>query len=238
MIPGRTRRERRDRESGLIFGWRLPLGSNVWLLASIAIVGVLAVGLATTVRVHIGGTMRLPERRASLVLVPSNSPDWQSLRRQALEAGPFPARIELANEAAVHRILREAQTKLPPATVYEPAWREIPVTLGDREIPAMMLPPLPAPEIPPAGPPAPPPPPGVVALQGGASVTPVGAPPAGLLRSQRWLLGYDGNGRVNRVIDLSPAGERPRPSAEAWLLGATVGGGQREGGWLAVEMAP
>src|SRR5690606_12553808 len=113
--------------------------------------GVVATGLAATVRVRIGEGTRPIERRASMVIVPS-SPEWRSLEMKALEAGPFPARSDLSRDPAFVGARAVALRALtPPGVVYKPVWRDVAVQTVTEERPVdVMLPPLPVAELRPA----------------------------------------------------------------------------------------
>ena len=94
----------RDRQSGLVFQWRLPVASHLGFFAAVGLVGLLSVGLAAVVRVRVTGPPRLPERRGSLILVPQGK-EWRALEMLALEAGPMPRGQDLALEPAVRAII-------------------------------------------------------------------------------------------------------------------------------------
>ena len=98
----RTKRALRDRECGLIFSWRLPVGDHFRLGAAILTVALLATGLAASVRVRIDEGARPIERRASMVVIPS-APEWRALEMRALESGPFPSRTDLARDPGEQR---------------------------------------------------------------------------------------------------------------------------------------
>jgi hypothetical protein len=62
-------------------------------------------------------------------------------------------------------------------------------------------------------------------------------PPASLARGNRYLLGYDANGRVTRVTTLFSAAPAADDEVEQWLRQVTIEDGDKKGGWTAVEIA-
>ena len=116
MFGLRTKRTVRDRKSGLVFQWRLPMASHFSFLAAIGVVGLISAGLAAAVRVRVGGPPRQPERRGSLILVPQGD-EWQALQMMAQEAGPMPRRENPANDPAVLAMISdELAAASPPGT--------------------------------------------------------------------------------------------------------------------------
>jgi len=244
MFNLRHKRTTRDRESGLVFQWRLPVGNTVRFLLALGIVGGVTAGLAASVRVRVGSVSRQPERRGTMILVPQGK-EWQALEIMALEAGPMPRRSDPAGDEAVQGLIDQSMAKArPPGYLYEPELRpvnvEIPVAaVKDVKASPGVLPPLPVPEPPSQNPPLPDPArPVVLSSEGVRAVAPAAVPPASLSRGNRYLLGYDANGRVTRVTTLfsaEPAADDE--SVEQWLRQVTVEGGEKAGGWTAVEIA-
>lgn len=235
----RTKRALRDRECGLIFSWRLPVGDHFRLGAAILTVALLATGLAASVRVRIGEGARPIERRASMVVIPS-APEWRALEMRALEAGPFPSRTDLARDPGFV-VARSAALKagMPSGVVYQPAWREVPIRprVEGGEV-SVMLPPLPPVESRPAAEPA-----GVlsssVAVIGGDARIESSDPPPPVTGRSRHLVFHLPDGRITGLVDLNAAaGAPPGGDLAGWWRRARVVGGAKEGGWIAVEVLP
>jgi hypothetical protein len=247
MFGLRSKRTTRDRRIGLVFQWRLPVSSRMTFLSAIALVALLSAGLAATVRVRVGGGgARHPERRGSLVIVPQGD-DWQFLRILALEAGPFPAREDPSRDPAVVALVRESMAAADiPGYRYQPVFQHIPVAepaspslIAGQTVP-VDLPPLPEPEAPPADAlPRTALKPVVLAADGLRALPPAAPPPAGVVQGNRYLLGYDPAGRVLRVITISGSQEAAADTAavESWLRQIAIEGGEKSGGWAAVEIS-
>jgi hypothetical protein len=243
MFNLRHKRTTRDRQSGLVFQWRLPVGNTVGFLLALGIVGLVTAGLAASVRVRVGNVSRQPERRGTMILVPQGK-EWQALEMLALEAGPMPRRADPEGDPAVKSLMDQSMAKArQPGYRYEPELRpvnvEIPMAaVKDEKVSPGVLPPLPVPEPPSQNPPLPDPARPVVLSSGGVhAVVPATVPPVPLARGNRYLLGYDANGRVTRVTTLfsaEPAADDD--SVEQWLRQVTIEGGDKGGGWTAVEI--
>jgi hypothetical protein len=246
MFNLRHKRTSRDRQSGLVFQWRLPVGSHIGFISAVGLVGLLSVGLAAVVRVRVAGPPRLPERRGSLILVPQGK-EWRTLEMLALEAGPMPRGQELALDPAVRSLVeRGISDATPPGYAYQPQLRPVAVEFPGPDASAKpasaampgVLPPLPPPSEPAPKPPLPDPPRPLVLSQGGIrTIAPALPAPAGLVRGNRYVLGYDAAGRVVRVTPLFPADPAADDSAELWLRQVTIEGGAKDGGWTAVEIS-
>lgn len=244
MFNFRHKRTTRDRESGLVFQWRLPVASHVGFFSAVALVALLSVGLAAVVRVRVSGPPRLPERRGSLILVPQGK-EWRSLEMLALEAGPMPRGRDLTQEPAVQAMIGQGLSEAtPPGYPYQPQLRPVAIRFPEIKAPAEskaspgVLPPLPPVADPQPEPPLPDPLRPLVLAQGKVRALPPAVPaPPGLARGGRYLLNYDAAGRVLRVVPLSPADPAGDDGAEPWLRQVTVEGGDKDGGWTAVEIS-
>ena len=243
MFNLRHKRTTRDRESGLVFQWRLPVGHSVRFMLAFGLVALIAAGLAASVRVRVGSVSRQPERRGTLVLVPHGK-EWQALEIMALEAGPMPRRPDPVNDPVVKSLIDQSIAKAhPPGYRYEPKLRpvaiEIPTAAVKEEGATIgVLPPLPVPDPPSQNPPLPDPARPLVLSSGGVrAMVPATVAPASLVRGNRYLLGYDANGHVTRVTTLSSAGPVADDGAELWLRQVTIEGGEKGGGWTAVEIS-
>lgn len=245
MFGSRSKRTHRDRESGLVFQWRLPVGNSLSFCAAIGLVALITAGLAATVRVRIGGSVHRPEHRGSLILVPRGD-EWQGLEMLAMEQGPIPLREDPSNDPAIKSLIQtEMADASTPGYRYLPQFHPVPVkmsapsTLSDFSSSPGLLPPLPEPEPPAQNPPLPDPSRPVILTSGGLrAVTPEEIPPAGLMRGNRYLLGYGSDGRVDRVTTLFTATPgTDGTAAEAWLRKVKIEDGAADGGWTAVEIS-
>lgn len=244
MFGLRTKRTIRDRQSGLVFQWRLPVSSHFSFFAAIGVVGLISAGLAAAVRVRVGGPPRLPERRGSLILVPQGE-QWQALEMLALEAGPMPRRGNPADDPAVLALISDDMAAATaPGYAYQPQLRPVAVEVPPVEPIAAskstpgVLPPLPKLQEPSQNPPLPDPSRPLVLANGGLKATaPPVLAPASLARGNRYLLNYDAGGRVVRVTTLYASEPATDDSAELWLRQVTLEGGHKDGGWTAVEIS-
>ena len=243
MFNLRHKRTTRDRESGLVFQWRLPLSSHLGFFTAVGLVALLSVGLAAAVRVRVGGPPRQPERRGSLILVPQGG-EWRALEMLALEAGPMPRREDPAHDPAVRALIEEGMVAAsPPGYAYRPRLRPVSVPVPEVGLPdasklaAGVLPPLPAPQEPSQNPPTPDPSrPLLLSPSGLRARVPSSPPPASLVRGNRYLLGYDAAGRVTRATPLFTAEAAAGDEGETWLRQLVIEGGSKDGGWTAVEI--
>ena len=248
MFGLRSKRTTRDRRMGLVFQWRLPVGNHMSFLSAVALVTLISAGLAATVRVRVGGggSLRHPERRGSLIFVPQGG-EWESLRTLALEAGPFPVREDPAKDPAVAALVEGSIAAADlPGYRYRPAFQPISVVepasarLATGKVTSGNLPPLPDPEPPVAdASPRAPLQPVVLSANGLRVLPPSEPPPAGLLQGNRYLLAYDSLGRVSRVTTVfSPQDAAADAAAvESWLRQVVIEGGEKSGGWAAVEIS-
>ncbi len=244
MFNLRHKRTARDRQSGLVFQWRLPVASHVGFFSAVGLVALLSVGLAAVVRVRVTGPPRLPERRGSLILVPQGK-EWRALEMLALEAGPMPRGGDLSLEPAVRAVVeRGLSDATPPGYPYQPQLRPVAVKFPEAKAPAEtkaspgVLPPLPPAADPEPEPPLPDPLRPLVLSQGKVRALPPAVPgPPGLARGGRYLLNYDAAGRVGKVVALSPADPAADDGAETWLRQVIIEGGEKDGGWTAVEIS-
>jgi hypothetical protein len=79
----------------------------------------------------------------------------------------------------------------------------------------------------------------VLAAKGPKAKAPEGAPPAGALQGNRYLLFYDAEGRVSRVITIfcPPEGQAEAAGTETWLRRTLIEGGEKSGGTVVVELS-
>lgn len=245
MFGLRSKRTNRDRESGLVFQWRLPVGNSLSFFAAIGLVALITAGLAATVRVRIGGSVHHPERRGSLILVP-HSDEWRALELMAMEQGPIPLREDPSNDPAIRSLIQAGMAgAAAPGYRYQPRFQPVPVKMSsatavtDFNNSPGMLPPLPQPEPPAQNPALPDPSRPVILSTGGLhAIAPEEMPPASLLRGNRYLLGYGQDGQVNRVTTLfSGTPGTDATAAEAWLRRVKIEDGAKDGGWTAVEIS-
>lgn len=246
MFRGRNKLQRRDREWGLIFSWRLPPSSGGALCLALALVSGAAFLLGIGVRVRAGAAPGPPGERASLMILSKDGRgDW--VERRAIEAGPFPVRWNPAAdpEYAARRAeaLRAASApgppRLPGLTPME--WEGDPDPGEEASAGrAMRLPPLP--EI---GDPFPetgidPVVPLVLRLAGrDESLTLIGG--EAVLNAEtasgevgvRYLLEYDDRGRIHEIMRLDS--EEPRGVIVDWISESRFRGHGGKPGWAVAE---
>lgn len=245
MFRSRKRLRQQDRESGLVFHWRLPVGWMSPLLVATVLAGLLAAGLAAAVKVRVGeGTVQ--SRPVGKLLMVEEGSAASYLERKAREGGPFPFRWRREEDETYRRQLELAMRRVGRGGVdYRP--RLVEVEIDPREelrapVPDGGLPPLPEPAGGPAVPTGKVAHLGVFVVEAGSKFSLV-APdrsPAGLVGpgavGRRFLLEHDAEGRIRQVVPLEP-GEIPGPLV-GWLgsCRARVEGGRPGGdGWLVVE---
>ena len=243
MFLGRSKRTNRDRESGLVFQWRLPISNHLRFISAFVLVSLITAGLAASVRVRVGGSIRQPQRRGSLVLVPRGD-DWKALQMLAMEAGPMPLRDDPSGDPAVKSLIDASMASASsPGYRYQPSLSpvtvEIPHAASAEKGSPGLLPPLPEPELPSRNPPLADSLRAVLLASDGLHVLMPGTvAPAGMARGNRYLLAYDGSGRVTRITTLfSAKAGNGGAEAEAWLRQLKIEGGAKEGGWAAVEIS-
>ncbi|GAA5483763.1 hypothetical protein [Haloferula sargassicola] len=146
MFRRRSTLQRRDRDSGLAFNWRVPVSSIGSFLVAFLVVGAAAALLALGVTVRIGKDRVVGEQRALVTLVPSG-PIGDSLWRTAVAAGPFPFRHLIAGDGGGDE---ETPTPLSVADPpYQPELSSVEISSVDsdrvlgREL--QVFPPLPEP---------------------------------------------------------------------------------------------
>lgn len=244
MFQGRGQLQRRDREVGLTFNWRIPVSSSGTWAVSVLLVGLISAVLATTVRVKIGGDPHREREHGTLVLVPGDQ-GGDALVRSAIEAGPFPARWNPAADPAYVALRRDALRLAtmgglpyrPEIVAGEmasdglglssqdfaggvfPALPDVRDSGATAEVLEVML--------------------GVRVLDAGPGVSfghaalPLPAESAGELVGRRFLVAYDEAGRVVDVVALSSRARRA--ALVKWLSRGLVRGHSGKAGWISVE---
>lgn len=124
-----TKRERRDRASGLIFAWRVGDTFHVATWLSVVIVILLGALLLGTVKVRVVPPPRIIERKASMVLVPDTA-EGRAWTVRAEEEGPFPARFRLAESDVVREMSEEIFQEQVTRAPYRSALRGFPPDSG------------------------------------------------------------------------------------------------------------
>lgn len=243
MFRARSKLQRRDQESGLVFSWRVPLTSTASFTVAVLLVGLVSVGLATLVRVRGAEGRTQEEQRASLVLIPSEA-GGNGLEAMAVEAGPYPFPWNPAADPAYAALrgqaLREAgrdripyrpkpvplDLKIGPdgkATAgdfsYLPSLPKIPERKLSKQIRETTL--------------------GARVVRSGDGPSlqlprlPLAAKGAVAASGRRFLVGYQADGRVREVTPLNP--EDTPADLVGWLGRARVMGHGDKEGWLVVE---
>lgn len=243
MFRARSKLQRRDQDSGLVFSWRVPLTSAASFVVAMLLVGLVSVGLATLVRIKVEGRVEQEQQRASLVLV-SEDAGGRWLEAMAIEAGPYPFPLNPAADPAYAALRGQALREASGAGVgYLP--KPVPLEMeagnlgGDRNQEITFFPPLPvAPKSTPsersrettlrasvvrsgAGP----------RLQ--LPRLPLEAKDAVAASGRRFLIGYQEDGRVREVTPLNP--EDTPADLLGWLGRARVRDHADQAGWLVVE---
>ena len=243
MFRTRSKLQRQDQESGLVFSWRVPLTSTTSFLVAVLLVGLVSVALATLVRIRGSAGPAEEQQRASLVLVP-NDAGGHWLEAMAIEAGPYPFPWNPAADPAYAALrgqaLREAgRDRLP----YRP--QPVPLELTNEEIrkrtsnDISYFPPLPSVSdrevreqtrettL------------GVRVVRSGAGASlqlprlPLEAKNAVAASGRRFMVGYQADGRIREVTPLSP--EDTPADLVGWLGRARVMDHGGKDGWLVVE---
>ena len=243
MIKKRSTLQKTDRDTGLVFGWRVPVSSGGSLFFSVCVVSLLALAVSAAVRVRVGKRTVVTEERGSVVFVPESH--WAAeMDRIVRESGPFPARWNPAADlefAALRRQAQKAATDVNLPYASEPVEIALrPERMGPRSLgQAGFLPPLPASPI--------------TANAGGPEVSfvlmPVqqsddgfgvdakpwtipAAESAGVGGS-RFLLEYN---RFGRIVEATGSAGEERPELIQWIMGAQVTGAPKRPGFLNVEV--
>lgn len=243
MFRKRSKLQRRDQESGLVFSWRVPLTSMASFVVAVLLVGLVSAGLAALVRIRVGEEPKREEQRASLVLVSADAGgNW--LDALAVEAGPYPFRWNPAADPGYAAMRGQALREAGGASIpYQPK----PVPLGttvreggfgvNRSL--AVFPPLPVvpereaseqPKETTLGA-------RVVRSGDGPSLQlpglPLEAKDAVAASGRRFLIGYQADGRVREVTPLNP--EDTPADLVGWLGRARVLEHEEKDGWLVVE---
>lgn len=247
MFRGRKTLQRRDRESGLSFSWRLPVSSSGSFLLATILVTCMAVALAAMVKVRIDGPPANGEiGRNSLIIVPEGEGGaW--LEQLAIEAGPFPNRWNPAADPEYALLRRSALNQAIDAGVpyrieiQDIEWKNNTNEVIDEPEISLVMPPLPdvsgnqtseaAREVTIQG--------RVLRSDDGIelqharlSLPAVDAPDVGGLK---YLIEYEKSGRVLEVTPLSARGNKE--VLMDWLARSQVAGHEGKPGYLVVETA-
>jgi len=246
MFRSRSKLQKRDRESGLAFNWRVPVSSTGMFVLAFLLVSGVAIALGLAVRIKFGEDREIPENRATLILVPADAGGaW--LERQAMESGPFPSRWDPEADPSLaelrEQLLIEAEAA-SGAKDYEPALT--PITFRPWQVTApkpwqlMTLPPLPNPP-PPTNPRPTPEVTLTVRMVSGKTDGPrfelVGLPvPAEqgrTLLGTRFLIGYEVDGGIREVVPLET--DERGTTGLSWVHRGRVTRTQGKPGWAVVE---
>jgi hypothetical protein len=249
-----SKREQRDRESGLTFSWRMAESSRTTVLAAVVLVGILTALLMGTVKVRVVQPPRVIERKATVMFVPDASEVGREWTLRAEEEGPFPAKFELSESPVVEQmqadLFRDPSETLP----YQIRLRDLPSSgefntsdLGQK--PKSVFPRVATAELRPSVVSDQPLTPVLTVL----SKVPAGALPLAYpdfthpvipeMASQTWqfMVEVDKHGVPTRCIALD--GGEPESTTETWLkalehwlCGVRFGTAASEAGWIGVEI--
>jgi len=243
MFRTRSKLQRQDQESGLVFSWRVPLTSTASFVVAVLLVGLVSVVLAALVRVRGAARPAEEKQRAGLVLV-SNEAGGHWLEAMAIEAGPYPFPWNPAADPAYAALrgqaLREAGRDRPP---YRP--QPVPLELTNEAIrkttagDISYFPPLPSISAGEVGEQTRETTLGVRVVRSGSGPSlqlprlPLAAKNAVAASGWRFLGGYQADGRIMEVTPLSP--EETPADLVGWLGRARVMDHGDKDGWLVVE---
>lgn len=242
MFRGRRQLQRRDRDAGLGFNWRLPVSSAGSFLLALFLVTLVSIGLATAVRVSVGASDQGEPEQATLAIVPDGMRGVWTERR-AIEAGPFPSRWNPAADPKYSALRREAlKAAMEIGAGYRPELVELEWLRSevrqDVGFEGAVLPPLPEiderekftenREVMLAA---------RVLDEGGSkgfshASLPLDAGKAGELVGGRFMLMHDGEGQVLDVVPIRSS----QPVVLQWLSRGLVTGEELEPGLLLVEI--
>ena len=246
MFRSRSSLQKKDRESGLAFNWRVPVSSAGTLVLAVVLVGGVAMALGFGLRIKFGEDRELHERRGTVILVPADA-GGALLEQAAIEAGPFPSRWEADSDpglAALREELLVEAESLADGRRYRPRLVEMDFGVAggfgmDRNL-MMALPPLPEPlplpevavepevELVVRG---------VTGAEGAPKFELVGLPvpaaqSAGLLGT-RFLVGFEADGSIREVVPLDP--DEHGTAGMGWVYRGRVVDAEGRPGWLVVE---
>lgn len=239
MLRRRSTLQKRDRDSGLGFNWRVPVSSATSLFVALLVVGAVAVVLAVGVNVRVGKDRSLREHRATMTLIPSG-PEGDALEWMAREAGPYPFRRQAATGGV-------QIGDVAPLSIADPAYVPDLSAVGisadtdgrSRAADWQVLPPLPVvgerrQE------------PSVRSIRVGLlmiggdkkAVLDFGEKALPVAESSKWLgerflIGYEESGRVTEVVPLDP--KAMEPEVMQWLREVRVMHATSGDRWLVVE---
>lgn len=243
MFRARSKLQRRDLDSGLVFSWRIPVSSSMSLVMSVLLVGMVTAAIAAFVRVKIGNGGEREFARGSLVLV-SLEDGGMRLERLAIEAGPFPSRWNPAADPEYAALRRRA---LREASEVEIPYLASLTELEDRDEEDWgceghghgVLPDLPPALVPAAAETQRETRLGVQVIRSSKGAwlqipdLPLAAKDAVPSVGLRFLIEHDAQGRIVEVISLNP--DDRSADLGAWLARARVLDHLENAGWLVVE---
>jgi hypothetical protein len=246
MFRSRSSLQRKDRESGLAFNWRVPVSSTGMFFLAFVLVSGGAVALGLMVQIQFGEDREIREHRATVVLVPADAGGaW--LERQAVEAGPFPSRWNPEADPGLAQLREELLVEtesMIEGRRYEPrliAMEFRPGQTAPTHGPAhMTMPPVPqaAPPTPAAGTPEMQLAVRVVSGERNGPVfelvgLPVPAEESSGLLGTRFLVGYEADGSIRDVVPLDP--DDHGTVGAAWVHRGRVNQTGDKPGWTVVE---
>jgi hypothetical protein len=249
-----SKREQRDRESGLTFSWRMAESSRTTVFVAVVLVGLLTALLMSTIKVRVVPPPRVIERKGTVMFVPEASEVGREWTLRAEEEGPFPARFDLSESPLVQQMQADL-FRDPSGTVpYQIRLRGLPSSgrsgaADTTQKPEGVFPRTEGTERPQAAPSDQPLTPVLTVL----SKVPAGALPLAYpdfthpviqeMASQPWqfMVEIDKDGVPIRCIALDggepdSATEKWLRGLEHWLCGVRFGAAASEVGWIGVEI--
>jgi hypothetical protein len=245
----RHRKARSDRDSGMVFAWRgmhSRLGST---LSAAVVVGLCAAAMVTLIRVRVLSPPARSERRGAVMIAPDHqAARW--LNQRGADMTPFPGPLDVA-ELEVTRAALDAHPALSreaPGS-YVPRARPLPRDTGPGRLPVAEVGSRTLPELPPLPEPAEAvePPSRTLrpffeadsALLADRLLMPLPEfePAGGVVEGrQRFMLALSAAGRVDGVMPLEQAEDRPMAALERWLGELRFEPSEEGAGWFVVTV--
>jgi hypothetical protein len=245
----RHRKARLDRDSGMVFAWRgmhSRLGST---LTAALVVALCAAAVASMIKVRVLSPPARSERRGSvMVALDDQAVRW--LNQKGADLTPFPGPLDVSKLDVTTEALdaHPALSGEAPGN-YVPQVRPMPEESGGGRLPVGEAGRRTLPALPPLPPPVEPGPPVLrslrpffesdSALLADRVLMPLpefdagGEPAEGM---QRFMLAVSAEGRVEAVMPLERAEDKPAAAVERWLEKLRFEPSEEGGGWFVVTV--